>query len=119
MTPAQLISVHRTVALDSNVLIYVLEMREEGQRLRPLFDAAEHGAVRLVLSVVGLAEVLSGPARKQNAALLEEYAAELRALPNLRIVDLDAELAVDAAWLRADHAMALADAVHVASARRA
>ena len=50
--------------------------------------------------------------------LFERYADELQAIPGLRIVPLDDETAIDAAWGRSGD-RDLGDAVHVATARRA
>ncbi len=119
MTPAELFSQHRVVALDSNVLIYLFEGNG------PLADAAEalvngieDGAAAGVLASVALTEVLTRPAALGDGVLFERYADELQAIPNLRIVGLDAETAIDAAWGRSG-GRDLGDAIHVATARRA
>ena len=119
MTIAELIEAHPSVALDSNVFIYILEGSPLGERAHALFTALEEGRLRVSLSSVGLAEILAGPARQQDVAIFETYAAELRAIPNLRIVPVDAAIAADAAWLRGARAMALIDAMLLASARAA
>jgi predicted nucleic acid-binding protein len=119
VTAAELLARHPVLALDSNVLIYLFEGSG------PLADAAEalvdgigEGAATGILATVGLTEVLTRPAALGDGALFERYAAELRSIPHLRLVPLDAELAIDAAWGRAGE-RDLGDAVHVATARRA
>jgi predicted nucleic acid-binding protein len=52
-----------------------------------------------------------------DAAMFERYVAELGSIAGLRIVALDPETAVDAAWGRSG-GRDLGDAVHVATARR-
>ncbi len=119
-TVADLITDHRLVALDSNVLIYLFEgSTEEAGRAAELLDAVEEGRVRASFATVGLTEVLTRPAQVGETVLFEQYAAELRSFPNLRLVSLDAELATDAAWTRGQGQRSLADAVHLASARAA
>jgi len=119
MTPAELFGRHTVVALDSNVLIYLFEGSG------PLADAAEaildgidDGAATGVLASVGLTEVLTRPASLGDGALFERYADELRSIPGLRVVPLDAETAVDAAWGRSGE-RDLGDAIHLATARHA
>ena len=119
MTTAELFGRHGVVALDSNVLIYLL------QGSGPLADAAgalidgiEDGQATGILASVALTEVLTRPATLGDGALFERYVEELRAIPNLRIVALDAETAIDAAWGRSG-GRDLGDAIHVATAHRA
>ena len=118
MTIAELLAQHKRVSIDSNVFIYVLEASPLGERARPIFSALEDGRLDGSIAAIGLAEILAGPARLQDVALFETYAAELGAVPNLRIVPVDAEIAADAAWLRGPGAIALADAIHLACARK-
>jgi predicted nucleic acid-binding protein len=116
---ATLTEAHPTLALDANVLIYLLEGIEPlGVPARRVLEVVESGAVSACLATVGLVEILSGPARHRETAVFEETAEELRSLP-LRLVALDADIAEDAAWLRGTEGMGLADALHLASARAA
>jgi predicted nucleic acid-binding protein len=119
VTPADIFSRHAVVALDSNVLIYLLEGSGHlADVAEALVDGIEEGAASGVLASIALTEVLSRPAALGDVASFESYAEELRSVPNLRVVPLDAETAIDAAWGRSG-GRDLGDAVHVASARRA
>lgn len=104
------------IALDSNVLIYLLEGDGPRAEIAGLIvDAIEARRVVGIMASIGLTEVLAGPARHGDAARFEMTAAEITDL-GLRIRALDAELAADAALLRAE-GLALEDAVHVVTAR--
>jgi len=119
MTPLDVFLRHGVVALDSNVLIYLLEGSGPlADAAEALIDGIEEGAATGVLASIALTEVLTRPAAVGDAELFERYAEELRSVPNLRIVALDAETAIDAAWGRSG-GRDLGDAVHVATARRA
>lgn len=114
-----LLSSHRALGLDSNVLIYLLEDAGTlGDLAGVIIDAVEDRRVDGVLASVGVAEILAGPARARDAARFERTADELGSMP-MRIVPLTAEIAADAAWLRGAGELGLADAVHLASARAA
>ncbi len=116
---ATLTEAHPRLALDANVLIYLLEGIEPlGVPARRLLEAVESGAVSACLATAGQVEILSGPARHGEAAVFEETAEELRSLP-LRLVPLDPDIAEDAAWIRGTEGIGLADAIHLASARAA
>jgi len=119
MTVTELFARHPVLGIDSNLPIYLFE--GEG----PLADAAQaiidgfdRGAVQGVMATVGLTEILTRPASLGDGALFERYARELTSIPNLRIVPLDQETAIDAAWGRSG-GRDLGDAVHVATARAA
>jgi predicted nucleic acid-binding protein len=119
MTPAELFAQHQVVALDSNVLIYLLEGSGPlADAAEALLDSIEEGAAAGVLASVALTEILTRPASLGDELLFERYAEELRAIPNMRIVGLDAETAIDAAWGRSGQ-RDLGDAIHIATARRA
>ncbi len=110
---------HSRIAVDSNVLIYLLEGDPERRdRVARIVDAVATGEVEGVLSSVGLAEVLVGPARDGDGAAFEMTAATLRDLGFL-VPFLDADTAEDAAWIRGMTGAGLADAAHLAIARAA
>jgi len=108
---------HRLVALDANVLIYALEGSEAfGAQARALVDALDDGALAGSMATVAQLEILAGPARGGDAGIFERIASELASLP-LTLVPLTADVAADAAWLRGQGGLDLADAIHAASAR--
>lgn len=115
-----LLGKHRRVALDSNVLIYLLE----GSGLLAdaaagLLDAIAAGEGEGVLATLALAEICSGPARAGDPVMVERYADELTSIENVRIVPLSADVAVDAAAIRGSSGLTTADAIHLACARAA
>lgn len=120
MTIGELCNRHRRIALDTNVVIHLLEgsgsLADLGEAL---IDAAESGRMSAVLASIGLAEVCVGPARRGDLALVERYAEALGSMPGLRIQALTAEVAADAAVIRGIRGISLADAIHLASARAA
>jgi predicted nucleic acid-binding protein len=115
----RLLAKHRRVGIDSNVLIYLLEGSGElADRAAELLDAIAAGEGEGILATLALAEVCSGPARHNDPAMVERYADELTALEGVQVAPLDADVAVEAALLRGDSALTIADAVHLATARR-
>lgn len=110
---------HSRIAIDSNVIIHLLEgTGPRAEVAGELVDAIEAGRVRGSMATLGLAEVLAGPARQADGARFELVAAEVRSL-GLRLVILDDKVAEDAAWIRGVQSLGLADAIHLASARAA
>ena len=111
---------HRCVGLDSNLLIYLLEDAGRlGEQAGGVLDAIAAGDATGVLATLAIAEVCSGPARAGDAALVERVADYLGSLENTRLVTLTADVAVDVAALRGSDQVALADAIHLSSARSA
>jgi len=100
--------------VDSAPIIYVLEDHTElAPIFRPIFEAHEMGLVRLAVTTVTLAEVLTGPLRNGDEVLAERYRSTLK---SWFVVDLDSEIAESAARLRAALKLKLADSVQAASA---
>jgi predicted nucleic acid-binding protein len=100
--------------IDSAPIIYVLEEHAElASVFRPVFEAHENGLVRLAVTTVTLAEVLTGPLRNGDEVLAERYRSTLK---SWYVVDLDSEIAESAARLRASLKLKLADSVQAASA---
>jgi predicted nucleic acid-binding protein len=113
-----LLSRHRRVAIDSNVLIYLLEGSGKlADRCAELLDAIAAGEGEGILATLALAEVCSGPARANDTAMVERYADELTSLEGVTVAPLDADIAVEAALLRGDSSLSIADAIHLATAR--
>ena len=116
---AALVKEHERVALDADVLIYLLEdVEPRASRSAALIDAADEGRVRASISSVALAEVLVGPARDGDGARFERTAAEIRDI-KLVILPVTAAIGEDAAWLRGQGSTQLIDAIHLATARSA
>lgn len=100
--------------VDSAPIIYVLEDHPElASVFRPVFEAHDEGLLRLAVTTVTLAEVLTGPLGARDEVLAERYRATLK---SWFVVDLDAEIAESAARLRTACKLKLADAVQAASA---
>jgi predicted nucleic acid-binding protein len=110
---------HERIAVDADVLIYLLENVEPRASLSTaVIDAVDDGGIRGSISTVAQVEVLVGPARSADPATFERTAEQLRDLP-LDRTHLTAAIAEDAAWIRGRDGLGLADAIHVASARAA
>jgi len=119
VTVEELFARHQVVGIDSNLPIYLFHGTGPlADAAQAVIDGVERGDAIGILATVGLTEILTRPAALGDAALFERYARELTSIPNLRIVALDQETAVDAAWGRSGD-RDLGDAVHVATARRA
>lgn len=100
--------------LDSAPIIYVLEGHPNFSSIfRPFFVAHDAGRVQFAVTTISLAEVLTGPLQAGDEALAERYRAVLE---TWHVVELTAEIAANAARLRASLRLKLADAVQAASA---
>ena len=102
------------VLMDSAPIIYFLEGHPKlAPIFKPFFVAHDSGRIHFAVTTISLAEVLTGPLQAGDEALAERYRAILE---SWQVVDLDADIAANAARLRASLRLKLADAVHAASA---
>jgi predicted nucleic acid-binding protein len=105
------------VAVDTAPFIYFVEKHPIFcPRVRPLFLALEAGDCLAVTSTVTLVEVLVQPLRNGNEALAQEYREILRSSSALRVAPVSAEIAAEAARLRATFGLRTPDAIQLATA---
>jgi predicted nucleic acid-binding protein len=120
LTTAELLRRHAKVGLDSNLFIYLIDdVPPWAERVAELLVGVDSGLASVVLSAIGLTEILSGPARDGDLARLERNHDDIRAISGLSVLPLTPEVAVDAAVIRGARGMTLPDAIHLASARAA
>jgi len=120
MTIADLCQRHHRLALDTNVLIYLFEAGGELVEVASsIVTAIDEGRSEGVVASVALTELIVGPVRAGDEAMAERYVDAVRSIGGLRIVPVNAEIAIEAGILRGRHRLRLADALHVAAAREA
>jgi len=104
---------------DSNAFIGLLEASpEEREPLARMWAHAEAGRIEIITSVMTIAEVLVRPFRTGAGALLQAYGGILGKGGLVRLVETSTAVWLEAATNRALLNLKLADAVHLASARR-
>ena len=105
------------VLVDSAPIIYFLEDDPDlSARFEDVFVRADAGDYELVVSTITLAEVLTGPLRRGNERLADEYRQALTAPPTWVVADLTPEIAHRAARIRGETRLRMPDAVQVATA---
>jgi predicted nucleic acid-binding protein len=103
------------VGVDTAVFIYFIEENERFlPAIAPVFDAADSGKLRLVVSALTLLEVLVVPYRAGDAALARRYEAVLTRSRGVRMIDLTRDHLRLAAQLRAATGVATPDALQLA-----
>jgi predicted nucleic acid-binding protein len=102
------------VLVDTAPLIYFLEDHVQFLPLfLGLFEAHAAGELRIAISTVTLAEVLTGPLRHGHDALAQRYE---KALATYTVVPVSSSIAALAARMRARYALKLPDAIQLATA---
>lgn len=103
-----------TVLVDTAPWIYLLEDHPEfAPRFAGLFEAAEQGQLRLALTPITVAEVLTGPFKAGQTALAKRYET---ALGQFQLVGMSVAVASLAAQMRVQYRLKLPDAIQLASA---
>ena len=110
---AALLPTNALLLVDSAPIIYILEDSKFAPRFEPLFQRHARGELRLAVTTVTLAEVLTGPLKAGEEALAKRYRAVLEAW---LVVDLNSDIAESAARLRGKYGLKLPDAIQLASA---
>jgi predicted nucleic acid-binding protein len=94
--------------MDSAPIIYFLERhRKFSPVFKPFFVAHDAGRVHFAVTTITMAEVLTGPLLAGDEAMAERYRAILE---TWQVIELNADIAANAARLRASLRLKLADA---------
>jgi len=106
-----------TIALDTSPFIYFAEENTSYIKIvEPVFQEISRGNLRAFTSYITLIEVLVKPLEEDNEALIKKYIEILNDSDNLFLSDVDKEIAMEAARLRAVHKLKIPDAIQLATA---
>ena len=105
------------VGVDTAVWIYHLEdVRPYSELTLHLLSEAAAGAMKLVLSTISVAEILTGPWRAGHGDRAGPIEAALQALPGIAAADITWSIARSAARIRGETNLPMPDALIIASA---
>ncbi len=111
---------NKVVGLDSAPLIYFIEDHPvHAERLSAFFEDVARGCVQVVTSVVTLAEVLVRPLQERRMDLVERYKGILLGSKAFDVRPVSAQIAEQAAQLRATYGLRAPDAIQLATAMSA
>lgn len=106
----------KAVALDTAPFIYFIEENPTYINIvEPLFQEISRGNLRAFTSHITLIEVLIKPMEEHNDDLIKRYSEILNESDNLFLSDVDKEIAMEAARLRATHKLKIPDAIQLAT----
>jgi hypothetical protein len=100
------------VALDTAPFIYFIEKHPAYLALLdPFFEAVQRGEIKVVTTTLTLAEVLVKPLRSARLDLVTEYTQILLNTPSIQVVPVSADIAEQAARVRAEINCKIPDAI--------
>ena len=110
----------KTVYLDTNIFIYAVEepasVSQYSAFIKELFKYIDHGEITAITSELTLSELLVG-AYIKSPELVEIYNELITDSDFLQVFSVDREILKQSALLRSLNKIALADAIHIATAR--
>lgn len=116
-TLAEHLTGHVRIGLDTCVLIYHIERHPTYFPLtQELLTNIEAGRIEAIASILALMEVTVRPWQLQRSDIVQDYEEILTHFPHLTLIDVNRDIASQAARLRAQYALRSADALHVATA---
>jgi len=108
-----------TIALDTAPFIYFIERHPKYRPwLRTFFESVEARQLKVITTTLTLAEVLVKPLRSGRLDLVAEYTQILLNTPGIQIVPVSADVAEEAARIRAEINCKIPDAIQLATAVR-
>ena len=107
----------KKVFLDTAPIIYFIEENPAYiTRLEKMFNANAEGLFIFSTSVITLIEVLIHPLKNEETQLSEQYSNILCYSPSIEMLDINADIAKNAAKIRAKYGFKTPDAIQLASA---
>ena len=105
----------KLVGLDTNIFIYYFEQNSEfGQSTKKIFDLLSTNSLNTVTSVISLMEILSPDFLSKVAA--RETEKKFFDIPNLKVLNVDRTITVEAARIRREYGFRLPDSIQLATA---
>ncbi len=101
--------------LDSFAILAYLNDEPGGGRVKEVLNLAEQGLGRVLLCIINFGEVLYMTERRRGFAAAQGVQALIESMPVI-ILDATRNLVLDAAHIKATHALSYADAFVVAAA---
>jgi len=106
---------HSIIGLDTSVFIYHFEQHPIYEKITfDLLTDVERGQWQAVTSVITLMEITVRPIMMERIEAARQYEALLVNFPNLEVVEIDRDVARNAARLRVEYHVRPADALQVA-----
>jgi predicted nucleic acid-binding protein len=102
--------------LDSCALLAYLRAEPGDDEVKSLLEEAQKGQAEVYFSLINLGEVAYIVERRKGAAVADEAIEKVYSLP-IFIADVDKKRILDAAHIKANHAISYADAFAVALAK--
>lgn len=113
----QQLAAHAVIGLDTSIFIYHLEAHQDYSPLtKSILSGVESGQWHAITSTITIMELTVRPQRLNQPDVARQYEALLVNFPNLRLIDVDRDVARRAAQLRARYNIRPADALQVGAA---
>jgi predicted nucleic acid-binding protein len=106
-----------TYVLDAFALLSHFKNEPGAQRMEMLFEEAARSGQDLLVSVVNLGEVVYKTIRQFGLDRAKEILNDIQQLP-IAVIDVDQQLALDAAVIKGVHRISYADCIAAALAQR-
>jgi len=104
----------KKIGIDTNIFIYHFNGRSPfHDAARKFFDIVQDENIQLFTSTLTLAEILSFNGKPKDIKILKESLIET---PNLTIIEIDSNIAIESARIRRRYGFSLSDSIQIAAA---
>lgn len=102
------------ISLDTNIFIYYFQRNKHfGEKAKKVFETLTTGKNKAATSIITLTEILYLKSSETEVDLLKHAFLQT---PNLTIITVDQEIAIEAARIRRHYGFRLPDSMHLATA---
>jgi len=105
----------KKISLDTNAFIYFFEDPSVALKLKPIFQQAVNGKVQIIVPTILWTEILCIPFRENHKQLLSLYSSLDQKPFNLKFIEINKKIAVEAARIRAQYSFKTPDSLFLAT----
>jgi len=106
----------KKISIDSNAFIYFFENSKLAFKLKKLFQQAVDQKIQIIVPTVLLTEILYLPFKVEDQKILSLYSNLDKKPYNIRFIDLNKEIAINASRIRAQYGFKTPDSLFLATA---
>jgi predicted nucleic acid-binding protein len=114
---SQALKKSQIIYFDTDILIYLFENNPSySKKIITLLDLIEALNSKIIISGISITELFVAPFKKKDTKTVYKWIAFLKSSPQIKVVEINNQDFLDAAFFRAKYSLKTPDSIHLAKA---